>query len=132
MLARAGAGWAGVPRTVCAIAWAQVAVLAYGTVVHVVQLAGGFPPYPWAPVWLATYFTALTLADPVAAALLWARRRVGLYLAIAVFVTDAAANGYALHILGGGAPAAPVGLAVVSLIAITSVATAPRLRPYLR
>ena len=47
------------------------AVLAYGGVVHVVQLAtGGWPPYAWAPPWLAAYFTALTLLDPLAAALL--------------------------------------------------------------
>lgn len=43
-------------------------MLAYGTVVHVVQLvAGWLTPYDWAPAWMAAYFTALTVADPLAA-----------------------------------------------------------------
>jgi hypothetical protein len=115
-----------------AVVWTLVAVLGYGTVVHVVQLADRFPPYPWAPGWLAAYFTALTVADPVAAALLWARRRVGLYLAVAVLVTDAAANAYAIYGLDGGNTAGQIGQVVVSLIAVAAVATAPWIRPHLR
>ena len=63
--------WQGVPRSVLLVVAVLVAVLGYGGVVHVVQLAiGGWPPYRWAPIWLASYFTSLTLLDPLAALLL--------------------------------------------------------------
>jgi hypothetical protein len=77
---------------------ALVVVMGYGCVVHLVQLAtGGWPPYPWAPVWLATYFSSLTVLDPVAAVLLLSRRAIGLYLAVLVLTTDAIANWYATY-----------------------------------
>jgi hypothetical protein len=45
---------------------ALAAVLAYGGVVHLVQLAvGGWPPYRWAPAWLAIYYASLVLLDPL-------------------------------------------------------------------
>jgi hypothetical protein len=51
------------------IAGAEVLMLSYRTVVHIVQfVVGGFHPYSWALTWLAVYFT---LADPLAAALLF-------------------------------------------------------------
>src|SRR3712207_9314870 len=51
-------------------------ILAYGTVVHVVQLAvAGGDPYPDLPGWLRTYFLSLTVLDPLAALLLSRRRR---------------------------------------------------------
>ncbi|UWP78638.1 hypothetical protein [Dactylosporangium fulvum] len=104
----------------------QVVVLAYGGAVHVVQLAtGGWPPYAWAPAWLAGYFTALTVLDPLAAGLLWARRRAGLVLSVTVLVTDAAANGYATYGLGLDAPAARIAQAVISVLALTALVTAP-------
>jgi hypothetical protein len=94
--------WQGVPRGILLAVAVLVAVLAYGGVVHVVQLAiGGWPPYRWAPIWLASYFTSLILLDPLAALLLWARRAIGLYLAILILATDAAANGYAVYSLPG-------------------------------
>ena len=86
--------WQWVPRGILLAVAVQVAVLSYGGVVHVVQLTtGGWPPYRWAPIRLATYFTSLTLLDPLAALLLWARRVIGLYLGVLVLATDAAANG---------------------------------------
>ena len=125
-------GWADAPRDVRAIVGAQVVVLGYGTVVHVVQLvAGGLTPYDWAPAWLAAYFTALTVADPLAAALLLARRAAGLYLSVAVLVTDAAANGYAVYGLHGGGPLAGVSQALITLMAVAAVVTAPRVRRWL-
>jgi len=78
-------------------------LLGYGTVVHLVDLAiGGTDPYPWAPPWLALYLVLLTVLDPLAATLLALRRRAGLHLACLVFVTDAAANGYAIYGMHGG------------------------------
>ena len=101
------------------------AVLVYGGVVHVYQLATG--GYPWAPVWLAAYFTSLTLFAPLAAALLLLRRREGVWLAVAVFATDAPANAYATYVLHLGGPLARISQAVVSAIAVLALVTAPRL-----
>jgi hypothetical protein len=111
----------------------QIAVLGYGGVVHVIQLAtGGWPPYPWAPTWLAIYFTSLTFFDLVAASLLWARRAMGLYLGILVLGTDAAANGYAVYGLSGATVPARIAQAVVTLLALFALSTAPRVRRWMR
>jgi hypothetical protein len=125
-------GWGGAPRDVRVIVGAQVVVLAYGTAVHVAQfVAGGLTPYGWAPAWLAAYFTALTVVDPLAAVLLLVRRATGLYLSVAILVTDAAANGYAVYGLHGGGSVAPVSQAVITLMAVAAAVTAPRVRPWL-
>jgi hypothetical protein len=59
----------------------------YGGIVHLVQVAvGGWPPYRWAPAWLAIYFTSLTVFDPLAAWLLVQRLVIGLYLTACVLV----------------------------------------------
>ncbi len=127
-----GRSWADVPRSLQFVVGAQVVVLAYGGFIHVVQLiAGGLHPYSWAPPWLAIYFTSLTLADPLAAALLWARRASGLYLGVAVFVTDALANGYAVLVRDESPVVARISLVLISVLAVASVALAPRLRPWL-
>ena len=128
-----GGLWSGVPRRVRVIAALMVAVLAYGTIVHIVQLVAGWPrPYPWAPAWLEAYFISLTLADALAAILTAARRLRGLQLAVLVLVTDAIANGYAVYGLGPPSAVAQVGQAVVSLLAIASLIAYPLIRPYLR
>lgn len=120
------------PPDVQFIVAAEAVVLGYGGVVHVIQLvAGGFRPYLWAPAWLAIYFTSLTLADPLAAVLLWTRRASGLYLGGAILVTDALANGYATYALPGGGATARISQAVISLMAIAALASAPRVRPWL-
>jgi hypothetical protein len=124
--------WQGVPRSVGLVVAGQVAVLSYGGVVHVVQLTtGGWPPYQWAPSWLAIYFTSLTVLDPLAAFLLWARQTSGLCIGIAVLVTDAAANGYAVYFLPAAPATARVAQAVVSLLAVAAVITAPRVRRWM-
>jgi hypothetical protein len=124
--------WQGVPRSILLAVGVLVAVLCYGGVVHVVQLAvGGWPPYRWAPVWLASYFTSLTLLDPLAALLLWARRAIGLYLAILILATDAAANGYAAYNLPGATATARVAQALVSVLALASLIMAPRVRRWM-
>ncbi|MEV8514886.1 hypothetical protein [Dactylosporangium sp. NPDC051484] len=86
-------------------------------------VTGGWPPYPWAPIWLAIYFTSLTLLDPLAAALLLARRAIGLYLAALVLVTDAAANWYATYCLPGATAVARIAQAVISVLALASLLT---------
>jgi hypothetical protein len=110
-----------------------VAVFGYGTVVHVVQLAtGGWDPYQLLPGWLAAYFMLLTVLDPLAATLLWLRRREGLVLGCAVLVTDAAANGYANYALdnSGGATAGRISQAAITALAIALLAVAPRVWPW--
>ena len=111
---------------------AEAVVLAYGAVIHVFQLAHGWPPYPWAPVWLAVYFTALTVLDPLAAWLLLPRRRAGLYLAVFVLVTDALANGYASYDLPTGTLTSKAAQAVISGLAVGSLWVALQARPWTR
>jgi hypothetical protein len=124
--------WRGVPRSVFLVVAVQVVVLSYGGVVHAVQLAtGGWPPYRWAPTWLAIYFTSLTVLDPLAASLLWARRTIGLYLGILVLVTDAVANGYAVYGRSGATGTARIAQATVSLLALAAVITAPQVRRWM-
>jgi hypothetical protein len=106
-----------------------VAVFCYGTVLHVVQLAtGGWDPYPRLPGWLVAYFVSLTVLDPLAAALLWLRRRAGLALGCAVLDTDAAANGYASHVLDSspGVTVGRIGQAAITVLALALLAAAPR------
>ena len=103
----------------------EAAVLLYGGAVHVAQLAtGGWPPYAWAPAWLAIYFTSLTVLDPLAATLLLRRRRSGLYLAASVLLTDAAANWYATYRLLPTTQVAQVAQAVISALAVGSLVVA--------
>ncbi len=94
------------------------AVLGYGGAVHLVQLVtGGWPPYRWAPTWLAIYFTSLTVFDPLAASLLVGRRLIGLYLAVLVLVTDAIANWYATYCLPRATGVGRIAQAVISMLA---------------
>lgn len=109
-------------------------MLGYGTLVHVIQLlVGGWNSYPSMPVWLSTYFVALTVLDPLAAALLLLRRQAGLVLACAVLVSDAAANGYANYVVDAsvGATAGRVGHGVITLMALALLMVTPRLWPWL-
>jgi len=92
--------WRGASQPVRVAAAVVVIVLAYGTAVHLVHLvSSGFDPYPEAPPWLRTYFVALTVVDLLAAVLLARRTRGGVVLAVAVLVSDAAANGWANYVL---------------------------------
>ena len=122
--------WETAPRAVRAAAVATVLVLAYGTVVHVVQLAvAGGDPYPDLPGWLRTYFVSLTVLDPLAALLLARRRRSGVVLAVAVLVSDAVANGWANHALdpADGLTAGRVGHGLVTLVAVGLLVATPGL-----
>lgn len=125
--------WRGVPLSIRCLVAVQAAVLTYGGMVHIFHLVtDGWPPYPWAPAWLSVYFTSLTLTDPLAAALLWARRASGLYLGVFILVTDAAANGYGTYGLAVGGDSARTAQAIISLLALTAAVTAPRIHPWLR
>lgn len=122
--------WEGAPRSTRVIVGAFVLVLAYGTVVHLLQLvASGFNPDPALPDWLRAYFTALTVLDPLAAVLLAHRRRSGVVLATAVLISDAAANGWANYALDdtAGITTGRVGQAVITVLAIALVIALPRL-----
>lgn len=122
--------WQGAPQSVHIIVLAIVVLLAYGTAVHVVQLvAAGFKPYEGMPGWLRTYFIALTVLDPLAALLLARRRRSGVALAVVIFVSDAAANGFANYALdpAAGVTVGRVGHAVITMLAISACAAAPQL-----
>jgi len=122
--------WRGASQPVRVAAAAAVIVLTYGTAVHLVHLASsGFDPYPQVPGWLRTYFVSLTFLDPLAAVLLARRTRAGVVLAVAVLVSDAAANGWANYALDAesGVTVGRVGQAVVTMLALAACATAPRL-----
>ncbi|MEH3075668.1 MAG: hypothetical protein PGN11_03175 [Quadrisphaera sp.] len=105
-------------------------LLLYGTAVHVVQIvvAGGHP-YPGLPGWLRIYFISLTVLDPLSAVLLLRRCRAGVLLAVAVLVTDAVANGLANYAFDqtAGLTAGRLGQAVITLIAVGSLAATPSL-----
>jgi len=69
-----------------------------GTTTHTMGLvAGGWLPYTYAPLWMNAYWTSLTLLDPVTAILLWTRPAYGVWLGIAVMVTDVAINSYGAY-----------------------------------
>lgn len=118
-----------------AVVTAAVAVFAYGTVVHVVQLVvSGLDPHPTLPGSLSAYFLALTVVDPLAAGLLVQRHRGGVVVAPAVLVTDAAANACANYVLDPTArvTAGRVGQAVVAALAVVMLGSTPSLWRYSR
>lgn len=122
--------WRGASQPVRVAAAAAVIVLTYGTAVHLVHLASsGFDPYPQVPGWLRTYFVSLTFLDPLAAVLLARRTRAGVVLAVAVLVSDAAANGWANYALDSVPSVTPgrVGHAVITMVALDPYIAAPRL-----
>ena len=111
-----------------AVATALVLLLTWGGLQHLLDfLTAGWTPYADAPDWLAAYWSALLLLDPLAAVLIAHRRRTGLLLAPVILLTDAAANGYAVHVLDLGGPLAPIGQGVVTVLAVSSTALTPRL-----
>lgn len=120
------------PRGIFVAVVAEALVLAYGGFVHLFQLGDGWPPYPWAPGWLATYFVSLTVLDPLAASLLLARRSAGLRLASFILITDAGANWYAAYRLSHGTLASRIVPAVLCGLALGSLLIARHARPWMR
>ncbi len=122
------ARWHGEPTRLRATVLVFVGLLAYGTVVHVVQLlAGDGRPYPDVPAWLGAFFVSLTVLDPLAAVLLARRHRSGVALTVAVSVADAIANAAANYAFDGsaGVTLGRVGQVVITCVAVAAVATAP-------
>jgi len=122
--------WRGQPQWLCRVVAALALLLVYGTARHIVQLvvAAG-EPYPELPLWLRAYLGSLTALDPLAAVLLLRRRRSGVVLAVAVLVTDSAANALANFAFdqAGGVTAGRVGQAVITVLAVGGVAAVPAL-----
>jgi hypothetical protein len=104
-----------------------VGVFAYGTAVHVVQLAvsGGWP-YQGSPWWLAVFFVSLTVLDPAVAVGLARSRRSAVWSAAVLLVLDAVANGYAVYVIvpASGLTLARVGQAIITVLAIAVVVSA--------
>ena len=119
------------PRHVRIPTFLFAGVFAYGTVVHLVQLAvGGGDPYPGVPAVIAWFFVALVVLDPLTAVLIAQRRRIGLLLGSTTLLLDAAANAvvnYPPHDSAAGVTAGRVGQAVVTALAILLVLATPRL-----
>ncbi len=119
------------PRHVRIPTYLFAAVFAYGTVVHLVQLAsGGGDPYPGVPPVIAWFFVALVVFDPLAAVLIARRRRIGLLFGCTTLMLDAAANAvvnYPPHDPAEGVTAGRVGQAAVTAFAVLLVVVTPRL-----
>lgn len=96
-------------------------LFAYGTVIHVFQLAtDAYADLPSALTW---FFSALVLLDPLAAVLLWLRPTRGAIFGAVVLLTDAAANGYANFVLDP-AEGITVGRVAVGAVAVLGVGLA--------
>lgn len=120
--------WQDAPRLIRVTVGGFVLLLAYGTVVHLLQLAAsGFAPYAALPGCLRAYLTALTVLDPLAAVLLARRLRSGVVLTAAVLASDAAANGWANYALDdtAGIPVGRVGQAVITISAVALLIALP-------
>jgi hypothetical protein len=115
-----------------AVAVAAV-LLAVGTVSHVADFVrAGWTPYPWAPRWLNLYWTSLALFDTAAAVRLLAGRRPGADLAMAIMVTDLAANVYAAVGLRHADPFAEPGVLRLGVFTLVVLVVGPLMRPHLR
>lgn len=84
------------------IIWVYVLAFAAATAFHASDIIrGGWLPYRFAPLFLNSYWTALLFLDALVVGLLlggWLRS--ALSLAVAIMVTDVAANSYAFLGLG--------------------------------
>ena len=109
-------------------------VFGWGAVVHVGQLVGMVAPTVPLPGWLAVFFGSLVVLDPLVFVLVWLRLRVGLALGAAVLGADAAANGWANHVLdpATGVTAGRVGQAVITLLAVGLLVALPWVWPWAR
>lgn len=84
------------------IIWVYVLAFAAATAFHASDIIrGGWLPYRFAPLFLNSYWTALFFLDAFVVGLLligWLRSAIS--LAVAIMVTDVAANSYAFLGLG--------------------------------
>jgi hypothetical protein len=63
---------------------------------------GGFLPYHYAPFLLNMYWTALTLIEPIAIIAIVLKRKLGVYLCIAIIVSDVFINFFSTLAYFGG------------------------------
>ncbi|CAD5995781.1 hypothetical protein [Agreia sp. COWG] len=96
-----------------------------GTTTHTADLiVGGVNAYSGFPVGVRLFWVALTILDPVAAALIIFRRRSGIVLGTAVIIADIAVNWTVFAVVGG---LSLYGVISQSLFAVLIVVTARRL-----
>ena len=80
------------PRSVTLIFAVYSICFLVGTYTHAAGLVQrGFLPFP-VPLAIGVFWDALTLLDPLAAALLWWRPQAGIRLALAIMVVDVCVN----------------------------------------
>src|SRR5437870_5729256 len=95
--------------------------LAGACVVHVWDLwQHGWLPYRFAPLLLNAYWTALTLLDALAAALLLLRPRAGLALTLLIVASDVAFNLFARFYLDLHLRTVALSLQVVFFVAVVA------------
>ena len=86
-----------------------------GTITHALDLFHlGWLPYDFRPLPWNIYWTSLTFLDPLAALLIWAKERWGVWLGIAIMSSNVLVNGYTYLI---GYEEFAFGLAMQSLFA---------------
>ena len=72
-----------------------------GTITHSLDsFYGGWLPYDFRPLPWNIYWTSLTFLDPLAAALIWVRERIGAALGVAIMLSNVLANGYTAWVAG--------------------------------
>ncbi|QDQ09204.1 hypothetical protein [Streptomyces spectabilis] len=115
------------PRTVAVVIGA---VMLYGAVVHVVDLAlWGFRSRAWAPMWLNAFWNSLIVFDALSGVLLLKARRGGLYLTCLTMLADLASNLYAVYgVRHSGLGAGSIDVIVLLAFGLFVLATAPWLR----
>lgn len=121
-LARRGVSfWAGPARRACQAIY--VAGFSVGVVVHARDLLTNGRPRG-APLAFDVYWTSLTALDALAVALLFLRPRAGVWLAIAIMLSDVAVNSYAAATFLRGAFQLPA-LALQAVFLAFVLVTAP-------
>jgi hypothetical protein len=95
-------------------------------------LRAGWHAYPTMPGWLNLYWDSLAVFDPLAAVLLLLRRSAGVYVAVAVMITDVASNWYSACVISGHDAAHAPGLQRVIAFGLLVLGTAPWLVRELR
>lgn len=119
------------PRRADVLTWLFVVVFAYGTAVHLAQLTAGGPSgYQGAPWVIQWFFVSLVVFDPLAATLIFRRRRIGLVVGNGILVLDAVANAivnYPPISTVSGVTAGRIGQGVVTVCALVMATATPRL-----
>lgn len=62
----------------------------------------GFLPYHRAPLWLNIYWTSLTFIEPIAIIAIVLKKNIGIYLCMAIIVSDVIINFFSTFVYFGG------------------------------